>query len=66
MRNAENIDLRVLAEAELDAVGGGILIAAVAGVGLFGLGMIIGMSGCWEPVPAGAPKTLDALYASWG
>jgi hypothetical protein len=57
---------RCLTDAELDGVNGGLVAAAVVGaIGLFGLGMIVGMSGCWEDLPAGAPRTLDQLYASW-
>jgi hypothetical protein len=65
MSSAENAG-DILTEAQLDAVNGGYVAAAVVGaIGLFGLGMIVGMSGCWEDLPAGAPRTLNELYASW-
>jgi lactobin A/cerein 7B family class IIb bacteriocin len=56
---------RCLTDAELDDVNGGVVAVVAGAIGLFGLGMIVGMSGCWEDLPAGAPRTLDQLYASW-
>ena len=52
---------RCLTDAELDDVNGGVVAVVAGAIGLFGLGMIVGMSGCWEDLPAGAPRTLDQL-----
>ena len=62
MRTTETTaEIRSLTDVELDDVSGGVVTAAAA-MGLFYIGLSIGMY--WD-LPAGAPKTLDEFYASW-
>ena len=64
MRN-DSSDIRPITDAELDAVNGGVVAAVGVGIVLCGIGMIVGLSGCWEDLPPGSPTTLNELYASW-